>query len=76
MRQTRDPSSQPTNAAMKRYCLTGFDKKDEQLFSVVLEAPNQAVARMMVLALMYRNFATAPLAERLATIVTGVLPPD
>jgi hypothetical protein len=61
---------------MKCYCLTGFDDKNEQLFSVVLEAPNQAVARMMVLALMYRNFATAPLADRIATIVTGTLAAD
>jgi hypothetical protein len=61
---------------MKRYCLTGFDERNEELFSAVIEAPNQAVARMMVLALMYRNFATAPLADRIATIVTGMLPAE
>jgi hypothetical protein len=52
----------------------GFDDGNEQLFEIIVEAPNQAVARMMVLALMYRNFATKPLAERIAKIVTGALP--
>jgi len=64
------------DAAMKRYCITAFDDTNEQLFSVIVEAPNQAVARMMVLALMYRNFATAPLADRIATIVSGTLHAD
>jgi ribulose bisphosphate carboxylase small subunit len=35
---------------MKQYRVVGFDAKDERLYEVVIEAPNQAIARMMVLA--------------------------
>jgi len=49
---------------MKQYRVIGLDAKDERLFDIVVEAPNQAVARMMVLAQMCRNFATVPLADR------------
>ena len=54
---------------MKQYRVVGFDAKDERLYEVVIEAPNQAIARMMVLAQMCRNFATAPLADRTDKLV-------
>src|SRR5262245_34028294 len=49
---------------MKQYLVVGFDVKDERLFDVAVEAPNQAVAWVMAFAQMCRNFATAPLADR------------
>jgi hypothetical protein len=55
--------------SMKQYRVVGFDAKDERLYEVVIEAPNQAIARMMVLAQMCRNFATAPLADRTDKLV-------
>jgi hypothetical protein len=54
---------------MKQYCVVGFDAKDERLFHVGVDAPNQAIAWMMVLAQMCRNFATAPLANRTDKLV-------
>ena len=54
---------------MKQYRVVGFDAKDERLYEVVIEAPNQAIARMMVLAQMCRNFATAQLADRTDKLV-------
>jgi hypothetical protein len=35
---------------MKQYSVVGFDAKDERLFHVGVDAPNQAIAWMMVLA--------------------------
>jgi hypothetical protein len=55
--------------SMKQYRVVGFDAKDARLYEVVIEAPNQAIARMMVLAQMCRNFATAPLADRTDKLV-------
>jgi hypothetical protein len=57
---------------MKQYSVVGFDAKDERLFHVGVDAPNQAIAWMMVLAQMCRNFATTPLANRTDKLV--VLP--
>jgi hypothetical protein len=54
---------------MKQYNVVGFDAKDERLYEVVVEAPNQAIAWTMVLAQMCRNFATAPLADRTDRLV-------
>jgi hypothetical protein len=54
---------------MKQYRVVGFDAKDELLFDVAVEAPNQAIAWVMVLAQMCRNFATAPLADRTDKLV-------
>jgi lipopolysaccharide biosynthesis regulator YciM len=39
------------------------------LFDSTLEAPNKAVARMMVLSQLCRNFATAPLVDRADKLV-------
>ena len=50
--------------AMQRYQVIGYDAKDGRLFELTVEAPNKAVAQMMVLAQLRRNFATAPLADR------------
>jgi hypothetical protein len=49
---------------MKQYRVIGFDVKDERLFDVAVEAPNQTVAWVMAFAQMCRNFATVPLADR------------
>jgi len=54
---------------MKQYNVVGFDAKDERLYEVAVEAPNQALAWTMVLAQMCRNFATAPLADRTDKLV-------
>ena len=54
---------------MKQYRVVGFDAKDARLYEVVIEAPNQAIARMMVLAQMCRNFANALLADRTDKLV-------
>jgi len=54
---------------MKQYRVVGFDAEDEPLFEVSVEAPNQAIARIMVLAQICRNFATAPLADRTDKLV-------
>jgi hypothetical protein len=54
---------------MKHYRVVGFDAKDERLYEVAVEAPNPAIACMMVLAQMCRNFATAPLADRTDKLV-------
>jgi hypothetical protein len=54
---------------MKRYRVVGFDAEDEPLFEISVEAPNQAIARIMVLAQICRNFATAPLAGRTDKLV-------
>jgi hypothetical protein len=54
---------------MKQYRVVGFDARDERLFHVGVDAPNQAIAWMMVLAQMCRNFATAPLADRTDKLV-------
>jgi hypothetical protein len=59
---------------MKQYRVLGYDAKDESLFDVVIEAPNQAIARMMGLAQMCRNFATAPLADRTEKLVALFVP--
>jgi hypothetical protein len=56
---------------MKEYRVIGFDANDERVFVVVVEAPNEAVARMMALAQMSRNFATAPLAARTERLLAG-----
>ena len=55
---------------MKQYRVIGLDAKDARLFDIAVEAPNQAVARMMVLAQMCRNFATVTLADRADKLVT------
>ena len=55
---------------MKQYRVIGLDGKDERLFDIAVEAPNQAVARTMVLAQMCRNSATVPLADRADKLVT------
>jgi hypothetical protein len=49
---------------MQRYQVIGYDAKDERLFDLTVEAPNKAVAQMMIFAQLRRNFATAPLADR------------
>jgi hypothetical protein len=54
---------------MKQYCVLGFDAENEPLFGVGIEAPNQAIAWMMALAQMCRNFATAPIADRTDKLV-------
>jgi len=59
----------PGWSAMKQYRVVGFDAEDEPLFEVSVEAPNQAIARIMVLAQICRNFATAPLADRTDKLV-------
>jgi hypothetical protein len=50
--------------AMQRYQVIGYDADDRRLFDMTIQAPNKAVAQMMVLAQLRRNFATAPLADR------------
>jgi hypothetical protein len=60
---------------MKQYNVVGFDAKDERLYEVVVEAPNQAIAWTMVLAQMCRNFATAPLADRDKLVVRAAHDP-
>jgi hypothetical protein len=54
---------------MKQYRVVGFDAEDEPLFEISVEAPNQAIARIMVLAQICRNFATAALADRTDKLV-------
>jgi hypothetical protein len=54
---------------MQRYHVLISDAKGEPLFDSVLEAPNKAVAKMMVLSQLCRNFATAPLVERAVKLV-------
>jgi hypothetical protein len=54
---------------MQRYQVMVYDAKGEHLFDSTLEAPNKAVAQMMVLAQLYRNFATAPLVDRANKLV-------
>jgi hypothetical protein len=54
---------------MKQYRVVGFDAEDEPLFEISVEAPNQAIARIMVLAQICRNFATAPHADRTDKLV-------
>ena len=49
--------------------MIGYDAKDERLFDLTVDAPNKAVAHMMVLAQLRRNFSTAPLADRADTLV-------
>jgi hypothetical protein len=56
------------------YRVIGFDAKDERLFVVAVNAPNEAVARMMALAQMSQNFATAPLAQRTEKLVVRPVP--
>jgi hypothetical protein len=46
-----------------------YDAKGEHLFDSTLEAPNKAVAQMMVLSQLYRNFATAALVDRADKLV-------
>ena len=46
-----------------------YDGKGERLFVSVVEAPNRAVAKMMILSQLCRNFATAPLIERIGKLV-------
>ena len=46
-----------------------YDATGERLFDSTLEAPNKAVARMMVLSQLCRNFATAPLVDRADKLV-------
>jgi hypothetical protein len=50
--------------AMQRYQVIGYDAKDGRLFELTVEAPNKAVAQMMVLAQLRRNFR----AERAAGV--------
>jgi hypothetical protein len=54
---------------MQRYQVIGYDAKDVRLFDLTVEAPNKAVAQMMVLAQLRRNFATAALANRADKLV-------
>ena len=54
---------------MQRYQVAIYDGKGEQLLVSVLEAPNRAVAQMMMLSQLCRNFATAPLVERIEKVV-------
>jgi hypothetical protein len=49
---------------MQRYQVMIYDAKGEHLFRFGIEAPNKAVAEMMVLSQLCRNFATAPLVKR------------
>ena len=48
----------------QRYLVSSFDAKDERLFDRTVEAPNKAIAQMMVLAQLYQDLATTPLADR------------
>jgi hypothetical protein len=54
---------------MQRYQVMVYDAKGEHLFDSTLEAPNKAVAQMMVLSQLCRNFATAPLVDRAKLVV-------
>jgi len=54
---------------MQRYQVAIYDGKGEQLLVSVVEAPNRAVAKMMMLSQLCRNFATAPLVERIEKVV-------
>jgi hypothetical protein len=54
---------------MRRYQVMIYDAKGEHLFDSLLEAPNKAVAKMMVLSQLCRNFATAPLVEHADNLV-------
>ena len=54
---------------MQRYQVAIYDGKGERLLVSVLEAPNRAVAKMMMLSQLCRNFATAPLIERIEKVV-------
>jgi len=54
---------------MQRHQVMIYDAKGEHLFGSVLEAPNKAVSKMMVLSQLCRNFATAPLIERVDQLV-------
>ena len=54
---------------MQRYQVMIYDAEGEHLFDSILEAPNKAVAKMMVLSQLCRNFATAPLLERADKLV-------
>jgi hypothetical protein len=49
---------------MQRYQVMVYDAEGERLFDSTLEAPNKAVAQMMLLSQLCRNFATAPLVDR------------
>jgi hypothetical protein len=40
--------------AMQRYQVIGYDAEDGRLFDLTIEAPNKAVAQMMVLACAHR----------------------
>jgi hypothetical protein len=42
---------------MKQYRVVGFDAKDERLFHVGVDAPNQAIAWVMGLAPKFRDCA-------------------
>jgi hypothetical protein len=54
---------------MQRYQVMVCDAKGKHLFDSTLEAPNKAVAQMMVLSQLCRNFATAPIVDRADTFV-------
>jgi hypothetical protein len=54
---------------MRRYQVMVYDAKGELLFDSTLEASNKAVAQMMVLSHLCRNFATAPLVDRADQLV-------
>ena len=56
---------------MQRYQVMIYDAKGEHLFDSVLEleAPNKAIAEMMVLSQLCRNFATASLVEQADKLV-------
>ena len=54
---------------MQRYQVMVYDAKGGHLFDSTLEAPNKAVAQMMVLSQLCRNFATAPLVDRADKLV-------
>jgi hypothetical protein len=54
---------------MRRYQVMIYDAKGEHLFDSTLEAPNKAVAQMMALSQLCRNFATAPLVDRADKVV-------
>jgi hypothetical protein len=58
---------------MKQYRIVGFDAKDDCVFDEAVEAPNQAIAWVMVLARMRRNFATASLADRTDKLVIHLI---
>jgi hypothetical protein len=52
------------------YRVIGYDAQDQRLFDETVEAPVKGIAEVMVLAQLYRNFATSALADRANRLVT------